>query len=85
MHLYCLFFNFEKVKKRAFIYDIHFLTREKSECCGAIVDNISYALICVLEEKDRKSKSSLKNMRRKLFDGNFIAGFAFKVTANDSS
>ena len=47
-----------------------FQTKEKSEYCSAIIDNRSYAPICVLEEKDTKRKSALKNMLRKLFDGN---------------
>ena len=44
---------------------------------------VLYAPICVLEEKDRKSKAALKNMLRKFFGGNFIVDFAFKVTAHD--
>ena len=40
---------FKEVTQHEFFYDSHFSTKEKSECCGAIIDNISYAPICVLE------------------------------------
>ena len=70
--------------QHAFFYDSNFSTKEKSKCCGAIIKFRSYAPICVLEEKDRKRKSALKNTLRKLFDGNYIVEFAFKVTAHDS-
>ena len=59
-----------------------FQTLDKSECCGAIIDNRSYATICVLEEKFRKIKSALKNMLRKFFEGTCIVEYAFKVTAD---
>ena len=75
----------KEVTQLVFIYDSNFSTKEKSECCGAIIDNRSYVPICVLEEKDRKSKGALKNILRKLFYGNCFVDFAFKVTANDSS
>ena len=45
--------------QHAFFHDSHFSTKYKSECCGEIIDNRSYAPICVLEEKDRKSKNTL--------------------------
>ena len=35
--------------QHAFVYDSHFSTKEKIECCGAIIDNRSYSPICVLE------------------------------------
>ena len=73
---------FKEVKRHSFVYDSHFSTKEKSECCGAIIDNISFVPIYVLEEKDRKTKGALNNMLRKLFDVNCIVDFAFKVTAN---
>ena len=85
MNLYCLFICFEKVTQHAFICDSHFSTKEKSKCCGAIIDKRSCAPICVLEVKDRKIKGALKNMISKLFDGNCILEIAFKVTAYDSS
>ena len=45
-----------------------FQKKDNSECCSAIIDNRSYAPICVLEEKDRKIKYALNNMLRKFFD-----------------
>ena len=48
--------------QHAFFYDSNFSTKENSECCGAIVDNISHAPICVLEKKKSKSKHTLKKM-----------------------
>ena len=71
--------------QHAFVYDSHFSTLDNIECCGEIIDNRSYAPICLLERKDRKRKSVLNNMLRKFFDGNFIVEYAFKVTANDFS
>ena len=53
--------------KHAFVYDSYFSTKENSAFRGAIIDNRTYAPICVLEEKDRKSKATLKNMLRNLF------------------
>ena len=46
----CKFYShaFKLYTWHAFAYDRQFLQLEKSECCGAIIDNISYALICVL-------------------------------------
>ena len=76
---------FKEVAQHAFVYESHFSTKEKSECCGAIIYIISYAPICVMEEKYIISKGSLNNMLRKFFDGNCIMEFAFKVTAHDSS
>ena len=76
---------FKEVSQNTFIYDSHVSTKDNSECCGEIIDNRLYAPICVLEKKDRKSKGALENIIRKLFDGNCIVKFAFKVTANDSS
>ena len=75
----------KEVTQHAFVYDSNFPAKKKSELCGAIIDNISYAPICVMGENYRKIKVALKNMIRKLFDGNFIVEFAFKVSANDSS
>ena len=73
----------KKVTQHAFVYDIHFSTKEKSGWCGAIIDNRSYAPIFVLEEKDRIRKAILKNMLRNLFEGNFTVEFSFKVNAYD--
>ena len=74
----------KKVTQYAFVYDSHFSTKEKSECCGAIIDNRSYAIICVLEEKDRIIKATLKNMLGEFFEGNCTVEFSFKVTAHYS-
>ena len=84
MHLYCLFLCFEKVTQHAFVYDSHLSTKYNSKCCGAIIDNISHAPICVLEGRDRKSKDTLNNMVRKLFNCNYIVEFSVKVTEHDS-
>ena len=32
---------FKEVTQHAFVYEIHFSAKEKSECGGAIIDNIS--------------------------------------------
>ena len=77
--VYSFFFNHTK---HAYVYDIFFSTKEKSASCGEIIDNITYALICVLKEKDISNKDTLKNIFRKFFDGNFIVWYAFKGFAN---
>ena len=41
--------------QHTFVYDSKFSKKQKSECCGTIIDNRSNAPICVLEEKYRKS------------------------------
>ena len=76
---------FKEVTHHAFVYDSHFSTKEKSGLCGAIIDNRSYATICVLEEKDRKIKDALKNILRKFFKGTCIVDYAFKITTDDCS
>ena len=76
---------FKEYTQNVFVYDSNVSTLEKSESCGVIIDNGSYAPICLLEEKDRNIKAALKNMLREFFDGNCIVKYAFKVTANDSS
>ena len=76
---------FREVTQHEFVYDSHFSKKDKSELCGAIIDNRSYAPIFVLEEKYRKIKGALENMLRNFFRGNSIVEFAFKVTANYSS
>ena len=55
---------FKEYTQHAFFYDSHFSQLEKSECCGAIVDNISYAPICVLEENNGKIKAAINNILR---------------------
>ena len=42
---------FKEYTQHAFVYDNHFPTLEKSEWCGAIIDNRLYATIYVLEGK----------------------------------
>ena len=83
MHLYYLYLNFEKFTQQEFFQDSNFSTKEKSECCGTIIDNISYSPICVLEKKDIRSKGALKNILMEFIDGNCIVEFALKVTAHD--
>ena len=70
--------------QHAFVYDSNFSKKEKIECCGAIIINISYAPICVLEGKDIKIKHTLKNMLRNFFEGTCIVKYAFKITSNES-
>ena len=73
---------FTQYTKHTFVYDSHFSTLEKSECCGEIIDRRSYAPICLLEGKDRNIKYALKNILRKFFDGTFIVEYSFKATVN---
>ena len=40
---------FKEYTQNVFIYDSHISTEYKIECFGAIIDNISYVSICVLE------------------------------------
>ena len=70
--------------QHAFVYDGYFTTTVKSACQGTIIDNRRYAPICVLEEKDRKTTTKLKNMLRKFFEGNCIVKYALKITSHDS-
>ena len=70
--------------QHAFVYDSYFLTKLKSACHGTIIDNIRYAPIYVLEEKDKETKNTLKNMLMNFFQGRCIAKYAFKVTSRDS-
>ena len=70
--------------QHAIFYDSYFSTKVKSACRGAIIDNITYAPICVLEKKDRIIKDTLKNMLWNLFQGTCVVKYAFKVTSRDS-
>ena len=72
----------KKFTQHAFVYDGHFSTKYNSACCGAIIDNRSYSPICVLEEKDIKSKHTLKNMLRNFLEGTCIVKYEFKVTSH---
>ena len=71
--------------QHAFVYNSYFSTKENSAFHGAIIDNRTYAPICVLEEKYRKVKATLKNMLRNFFEGTYIVKYAFKVTSHDYS
>ena len=70
--------------QQAFFYDIYFSTKEKIVCCGASIDNRSYAPLCVLDEKDRKIKRTMKNMLMDFFEGTYIVKYAFKFTSQNS-
>ena len=84
----CICSVYSKVLKEftqhPFVYDSYFLTKVKSACRGAIIDNRRYLPICVLEEKDRESKLTLKNILRTLFQGKCTVNYTFKVTSCDS-
>ena len=70
--------------KHVFVYDIYYLTKVKSARRGATIENRRYSPICVLEEKDRETKLTLKNMLRNFFQGTCTVIYAFKVTSRDS-
>ena len=78
-------YDFKEYTSNSFVYDSRYSQLEKSECCGAIIDNISYASIFVLEVKDITRKTTLNNVLRKFFEVSCIVDFAFKVTKNDIS
>ena len=83
--MYRLSLFFKEVTQHAFVYDSHFSTKERSELCCSIIDIRINSPICELEGNHKKSKGTLKNMLRKLFDENCIVEFLFKFTENDSS
>ena len=70
--------------QHTFVYDSYFTTTGNNECQGAIIENIIYAPICVLEEKDRKTTKKLKNMLRNFFEGTCNVKYAFKITSRES-
>ena len=76
--------DLKKHTQHTFVYEIYFTTKVKSACHGAIIYNRRYAPICVLEEKYRETKYTLKNMLRKFFEGICIVKFEFKVTSHES-
>ena len=76
---------FKEYTQPELFYDSHFSQLDKSEYCGAIIDNKSYAPICVLEGKYRKIKTALNNMLSKFFDGTCIVVYGLKVTINGFS
>ena len=70
----------------AFVYDSYYTETGNNACQGAIIDNRRYAPICVLEEKDRKTKQKLKIVLRNFFEGTCSVNYAFKLlhmTPND--
>ena len=70
--------------QHAFVYDSYLTKKVKSACQGAIIDNRRYSPICVIEGKDRKTTTKLKNMHRKFFQGTCIVKCVFKITSRDS-
>ena len=54
------------------------ILHKKSEYCCATIDNVSHAPICVLEEKDRKTKNALNNVLR-FFWMNFYSGVYLQI------
>ena len=44
------------------VYYSHLSQKQISVCCGAIIDNISHAPICVLQKIYRKTKNALNNV-----------------------
>ena len=84
MHMYCLFQGFKTAHTTRICLWQLFSAKVKSVCHGAIIDNRTYAPICVLEKKDRSNKDTLKNMLRKLFEVTCIVKYVFKVTSHDS-
>ena len=81
----CTFCSYisKQFTQHAFVLDSHFSEKQKIACCGTIIDNISYELIYVLEEKYRESKHTLKNMIRSFLEGICIVKYALKVTSHD--
>ena len=70
--------------EHAFVYYSYFTTTGNNGCQGAITYNGRHAPICVLEEKDRKTKQKLKIMLRNFFEGTCDVKYAFKITSRDS-
>ena len=86
----CICSVYSKILKlwtqHAFLYDSYFTTKVNSACQGAIIDNRRYASICVMDEKDIKTTTKLKNMLRKLFEAHALWSMHSKllhVTPND--
>ena len=47
--------------KHAVFYDSHFKPLHQSKCCGDLIDNRADAPICVLGDKDRKTRKKLRH------------------------
>ena len=84
MHLSCLFQGFKRVHRTRICVWHCFFEKLKSSCCGAIINNIIYSPICVLEEKYREFKHTLKNIIWTFFQGTCTVNYSFKVTSSDS-
>ena len=84
----CICYVYSNILKQwtqhAFFYDSYFTATVNNACQGAIIDNIRYAPICVLEEKYRETTKKLKNMLRNFFEGACNVKYAFKITSRDS-
>ena len=84
----CIYTVYSNVLKQhtqhTFVYDSYFSTKDRSAFRCAIIDNRTYAPMFVLVETDRSNKDTMKNMLRKIFDGNCVVKYAFKVTSQDS-
>ena len=55
--------------KHAFVYDSHFKPLHQSKYCEDLIDNRSDAPICVLEDKDRDTKKTLRYALIEFFGG----------------
>ena len=71
---------FQKYTSHEFVYHSHFSQLEKNECCGAMIDNRSYASIFLLEEIGRTCKTTKNNVFMIFFKGGCIVDYSFKVT-----
>ena len=84
----CICSVYSKILKEftqhAFVYDSYLTKTGNNGCQGAIIDNRRHAPICVLKEKDRKTKQKLKIMLRNFFEGTCTVKYAFKITSRDS-
>ena len=47
--------------KHTFVYDSHFKPLHQQKFCGVIIDNRADAPICVLEDRDTKTKGKLRH------------------------
>ena len=76
---------FKIYTSHVFVYESYFAQLENSEYCGSIVDNRSYAHICVLKQKYRTRKTTPNHVLMNFFEGSCIVDYSFKVPANDIS
>ena len=73
-----------KYTQHTFVYGSYLTKTGSNAYQGAIIDNIRYAPICVLEEKDITTISKLKIMLRNFFEGTCSVKYAFKINSRDS-